>query len=68
MTLKGLIKTVRLLLEFRSIEIEIQSEISSIESSLKAAMLIKKTDILTGKHFAVVLKASVTIRFNAKES
>lgn len=29
-------------------------------------MLIRKTDILTGDHFVVILKASVTTRFDAK--
>lgn len=67
MNFKGLDEKVRLLLELRSIEAEIRSEISSIENSLKAAMLIRKTDIFTGEHYAVILKASVTTRFNAKD-
>lgn len=67
MNFKGLDEKLRLLLELRSIAAEIRSEISSIENSLKAAMLIRKTNILTGEDSEVILKASMTTRFDAKD-
>jgi len=57
------VKTLR---ELRNMEAEIRTEIASIEDSLKAAMLIGKTDTLIGRECSVTWKTIVTSRFDSK--
>ncbi len=57
------VKTLR---ELRNMEAEIRTEIASIEDSLKAAMLIGKTDTLIGRECSVTWRTIVTSRFDTK--
>ena len=51
--------------ELRDMEAEVKSAITAIEDALKAEMLAKKTDVLSGKHCTVTWKTSVTNRFDS---
>ena len=66
MNFRELDAKVKLLRELRHTEAEIRSEIAAIEDSLKAAMLVRKTDILTGQNSVVTWKTIVTNRFDSK--
>lgn len=66
MSINELDKQVRQLRELRSMEAEVRSEIAAIEDSLKAAMLIAKTDTLTGRECMVTWKTIVSSRFDTK--
>ena len=57
------VKTLR---KLRNLEAEIRTEIATIEDSLKAAMLIGKTDTLIGRECTVTWKTIVSSRFDSK--
>ena len=66
MSINELDRQVKQLRELRSMEAEVRSEIAAIEDSLKAAMLIAKTDTLTGRECMVTWKTVVSSRFDTK--
>lgn len=66
MSINELDKQVKQLRELRSMEAEVRSAIAEIEDSLKAAMLIGKTDTLTGRECMVTWKTIVSSRFDTK--
>ena len=51
--------------ELRDMEAEVKSAITAIEDSLKAEMLAKNTDVLSGKNCTVTWKTIVTNRFDS---
>ena len=51
--------------ELRNLEAEVKAEIFAIEDELKAEMLAKNTDTLTGRNCTVSWKTVVTKRFDS---
>ena len=51
--------------ELRNLEAEVKSEITTIEDDLKAEMLARNTDVLTGHDCMVTWKTIVTSRFDS---
>ena len=51
--------------ELRNLEAEVKSEITAIEDDLKAEMLARNTDVLTGQDCMVTWKTIVTSRFDS---
>ena len=66
MSINELDAKVKTLRELRNLEAEIRTEIATIEDSLKAAMLIGKTDTLIGRECTVTWKTMVSSRFDTK--
>lgn len=66
MSINELDAKVKTLRELRNLEAEIRNEIASIEDTLKAAMLIGKTDTLIGRECTVTWKTIVSSRFDSK--
>lgn len=56
---------VKELCELRNMEAEVKSAITAIEDSLKAEMLVKNTDILSGKDYTITWKTIVKNRFDS---
>ena len=56
---------VKELRELRNLETEIRSAIADVEESLKAAMLLKNTDVLNGQECKVMWKTIVSSRFDS---
>lgn len=57
---------VKQLRDLRSLKAEVRAEISAVEDSLKAAMLLRKTDTLAGQEYTVTWKTIMTTRFDSK--
>ena len=53
---------VKELRELRNMEAEVKSAITAIEDSLKAEMLAKNTDVLSGKDYTITWKTVITNR------
>ena len=51
--------------ELRYMEAEVKSAITAIEDSLKAEMLAKNTDVLSGKDYTITWKTVITNRFDS---
>ena len=51
---------VKELRELRNMEAEVKSAITAIEDSLKAEMLAKNTDVLSGKDYTITWKTVIT--------
>ena len=51
--------------ELRNLEAKVKSEITAIEDDLKAEMLARNTDVLTGQDCMVTWKTIVTSRFDS---
>ena len=56
---------VKELKELRDMEAEVKSSIAAIEDSLKAEMLAKNTDVLSGKDYLITWKTIITNRFDS---
>ena len=56
---------VKELRELRDMEAEVKSAITAIEDSLKAEMLAKNTDVLSGKDYTITWKTVITNRFDS---
>ena len=56
---------VKELKELRDMEAEVKSSIAAIEDSLKAEMLAKNTDVLSGKDYLSTWKTIITNRFDS---
>ena len=56
---------VKELRELRNMEAEVKSAIAAIEDSLKAEMLVKNTDVLSGKDYTITWKTVTTNRFDS---
>ena len=56
---------VKELKELRDMEAEVKSSIAAIEDSLKAEMLAKNTDVLSGKDYLITWKTINTNRFDS---
>ena len=56
---------VKELRELRNMEAEVKSAIAAIEDSLKAEMLVKNTDVLSGKNYTITWKTVITNRFDS---
>lgn len=56
---------VKELKELRDMEAEVKSSIAAIEDSLKAEMLAKNTDVLSGKGYLITWKTIITNRFDS---
>lgn len=56
---------VKELKELRDMEAEVKSSIAAIEDSLKAEMLAKNTDVLSGKDHLITWKTIITNRFDS---
>ena len=56
---------VKELRELRNMEAEVKSAITAIEDSLKAEMLAKNTDVLSGKDYTITWKTVTTNRFDS---
>ena len=56
---------VKELKELRDMEAEVKSSIAAIEDSLKAEMLAKNTDVLSGKVYLITWKTIITNRFDS---
>ena len=56
---------VKELRELRNMEAEVKSAITAIEDSLKAEMLAKNTDVLSGKDYTITWKTVITNRFDS---
>ena len=56
---------VKELKELRDMEAEVKSSIAAIEDSLKAEMLAKNTDVLSGKDYLIIWKTFITNRFDS---
>ena len=56
---------VKELKELRDMEAEVKSSIAAIEDSLKAEMLAKNTDVLSGKYYLITWKTIITNRFDS---
>ena len=65
MKIHELDRKVETLRELRNFEAEIKKEITTIEDDLKAEMLAKNTDVLTGTNFLVTWKTFVSSRFDS---
>ena len=65
MSITELDTKVDALRELRNLEAEVKSEITAIEDELKAEMLAKNTDTLTGKNCTVSWKSIITTRFDS---
>ena len=51
--------------ELRNLEAEVKAEITAIEDDLKAEMLAKNTDTLTGHNYVISWKTVITNRFDS---
>lgn len=51
--------------ELRAMEAEVRAAITAIEDSLKAEMLAKNTEVLTGKNCRITWKTVITNRFDS---
>lgn len=51
--------------ELRGMEAEVRAAITAIEDSLKAEMLAKNTEVLTGKNCRITWKTVITNRFDS---
>ena len=51
--------------ELRGMEAEVRAAITDIEDSLKAEMLAKNTEVLTGKNCRITWKTVITYRFDS---
>ena len=58
---------VKELRELRNLEAELRAAIAAVEESLKAAMLLKNTDVLNGQECRVMWKTVVSSRFDSTE-
>ena len=56
---------VKELRELRNLEAELRAAIADVEESLKAAMLLKNTDVLIGQECRVMWKTVVSSRFDS---
>lgn len=56
---------VKKLRELREFEAEVKSEITAIEDALKAEMLSRNTDTLTGQSCTVTWKTVLSTRFDS---
>ena len=56
---------VKELRELRNLEAEPKAAIANVEESLKAAMLLKNTDVLNGLEYKVMWKTIVSSRFDS---
>ena len=56
---------VKELRELRNLEAEVRTAIAAIEDSLKAEMLVKNTDVLSGKDYTITWKTVTTNRFDS---
>ena len=56
---------VKELKELRGMEAEVKSSIAVIEDSLKAEMLAKNTDVLSGKDYLITWKTIITNHFDS---
>ena len=56
---------VKELKELRDMEAEVKSSIAAIEDSLKAEMLAKNTDVLSGNDYLITWKTIITNRFDS---
>ena len=56
---------VKELKELRDMEAEVKSSIAAIEDSLKAEMLAKNTDVLSGTDYLITWKTIITNRFDS---
>ncbi len=56
---------VKELKELRDMEAEVKSSIAAIEDSLKAEMLAKNTDVLSGKDYLITWETIITNRFDS---
>ena len=56
---------VKELKELRDMEAEVKSSIAAIEDSLKAEMLAKNTDVLSGKDYLITWKTVITNRLDS---
>lgn len=59
---------VKELKELRDMEAEVKSSIAAIEDSLKAEMLAKNTDVLSGKDYLITWKPSLQTASTAPPS
>lgn len=51
--------------ELRGMEAEVRAAITAIEDTLKAEMLAKNTEVLTGKNCRITWKTVITNRFDS---
>ena len=65
MSINELDKKVQELRDLRNFEAEVRSEITAIEDDLKAEMLAKNTDTLTGQSCLVTWKTISSSRFDS---
>ena len=65
MSIHELDAKVKELRELRNLEAEVKAEITTIEDDLKAEMLAKNTDELTGKDCHVTWKTVISSRFDS---
>ena len=65
MSSKELDAKVNSLRELRNLEAEVKAEINAIEDEIKAEMLAKNTDVLTGQNCTVTWKTILTNRFDS---
>ena len=56
---------IKELRELRNLEAELKAAIADVEESLKAAMLLKNTDVLNGQECKVMWKTIVSSRFDS---
>ena len=66
MTSKEIDRYAELLRELRSVEVEVRSEITDVDGSFNAAMLIAKTHTLSGIRHMVSLKTTTVPHFDQK--
>ena len=65
MSIYAIDANVKELRELRNMEAEVKSAITAIEDSLKAEMLAKNTDVLSGKNYTITWKTVITNRFDS---
>lgn len=65
MSINELDARVKELRSLRTIEAKVQAEISTIEDILKAEMLARNTDTLSGRECTVNWKTVITTRFDS---
>ena len=66
MTCEEIDRYAELLRELRRVEVEVRTEITDVEGSFNAAMLIAKTNVLSGTQHKVVLETTTVPRFDQK--
>ena len=62
MEIDGKVKELR---ELRNLEAEVKAAITAIEDDLKAVMVERGTDVLTGDNFMVSWKTVISSRFDS---